>query len=164
MTLNTHSRWVWRRSVLDSNLDLARIGTYALVHDLAEIYAGDTPVYSDPVTRAEKPKREREAHAKLHQNFGNDFPWLLKYLDDYVAMRDEESKFVYALDKLLPHVSVIIAEHHPARPTWRAHKASEKIARRKISTKYPKLSQVFEELCQRYAKMPDLFSTPPGKA
>lgn len=136
---------------------------YALVHDLAEIYAGDTPVYSDPVTRAAKPKRERAARAELHQKFGNDFPWLLKYLDDYVAMKDEESKFVYALDKILPHVSVIIADYHPARPTWRAYKASERIAREKVSAKYPKLLQVFQELCQMYARLPHLFSTPPGK-
>lgn len=149
--------------LIDSKLDLTRIGTYALVHDLAEIYAGDTPVYSDPATRATKQKREREARDELHQKFGNDFPWLLNYLDDYAAMRDEESKFVYALDKILPHVSVIIADYHPARPTWRAYKASEKIARGKVSAKYPKLSQVFEELCQMFAEKPNLFSTPPRK-
>ncbi|HTX82481.1 MAG TPA: HD domain-containing protein [Streptosporangiaceae bacterium] len=149
--------------LVDRRLDLMRIGTYALVHDLAEIYAGDTPVYSDPATRAAKPKRERVAHAELHQKFGADFPWLLNYLDDYIAMRDEESKFLYALDKILPHVSVIIADYHPARPTWRAYKASEKIARQKVSAKYPGLLQVFEELCQMYAKLPHLFSTPPRK-
>jgi hypothetical protein len=149
--------------LVDRELDLTRISTYALVHDLAEIYAGDTPVYSDPATRAAKPKRERIARAKLHEKFGSHFPWLLNYLDDYVDMRDEESKFVYALDKVLPHVSVIIADHHPARPSWRAYKASEKIAREKISTQYPKLSQVFEELCQMYGKLPHLFSTPPGR-
>jgi putative hydrolase of HD superfamily len=147
--------------LVDPGLDLARISTYALVHDLAEIYAGDTPVYSDPVTRAAKPARERAARAELHQRFGNDFPWLLNYLDNYIAMKDEESKFVYALDKILPHVSVIIADYHPARPTWRAYKASEKIAREKVSTKYPGLSRVFEELCQMYTELPHLFSTPP---
>jgi 5'-deoxynucleotidase YfbR-like HD superfamily hydrolase len=150
--------------LVESKLDLSLIGTYALVHDLAEIYAGDTPVYSSAATRAAKTKRERAARAELHQRFGNDFPWLLKYLDDYIAMMDEESKFVYALDKILPHVSVIIADYHPARPTWRAYKASEKIARKKVATKYPKLSPVFEELCRMYAKLPHLFSAPPGKA
>jgi 5'-deoxynucleotidase YfbR-like HD superfamily hydrolase len=147
----------------DHDLNLSRIGTYALIHDLAEIYAGDTPVYSDPATRAAKPERERSAYVKLRQNFGNDFPWLLDYLDNYVAMKDEESKFVYALDKILPHVSVIIANYHPARPSWRAYKASEKIARQKVSAKYPKLVDVFEELCERYAQLPHLFSTPPRK-
>jgi 5'-deoxynucleotidase YfbR-like HD superfamily hydrolase len=150
--------------IVDSELDLARVGTYALIHDLTEIYSGDFPVYSDPATRAAKPKLERAAHAKMHQDFGADFPWLLKYLDDYMAMKDEESKFVYALDKILPHVSVIIANYHPARPTWRAYKATEKIAREKVSTKYPKLSEVFDELCQTFAKMPHLFSTSQGRA
>lgn len=149
--------------IVDRELDLPRIGTYALVHDLAEIYAGDTPVYSDPKTRAAKPKRERIARAKLHEKFGHDFPWLLSYLDDYVDMKDEESKFVYALDKLLPHVSVIIANHHPARPSWQAYVASEKIAREKIAAHYPKLSEVFDELCQMYAKLGHLFSTPPRR-
>jgi hypothetical protein len=61
-------------------------------------------------------------------------------------------------------VSVIIANYHPARPTWRAYKATEKIAREKVSTKYPKLSEVFDELCQTFAKMPHLFSTSQGRA
>src|ERR1700733_6256594 len=68
--------------LVDRGLDLTRISTYALVHDLAEIYPGDPPVYSDPATRAEKPKRERAARARMHQDFGQDFPWLLQYLDD----------------------------------------------------------------------------------
>lgn len=150
--------------LFDSNLDLARICTYALIHDLEEIYAGDTPIYSDSETRASKLKREQAARIELHQQFGNEYPWLLRYLDDYAELRDEESRFVYALDKILPHASVIIANYHPARPTWRAYKASEKIARKKISDTYPRLSHVFEELCQRYAQMPQLFSTPPRKA
>ena len=128
-------------------------------------FTPETPRYIPIQPRGPKSRKgERAARARMHQDFGQDFPWLLQYLDDYVAMRDEESKFVYTLDKILPHVSVIIANHHPARPTWRAYKASEKIARGKVSAKYPKLSSVFEELCQIYANLPHLFSTRPGKA
>jgi 5'-deoxynucleotidase YfbR-like HD superfamily hydrolase len=144
--------------LMDDDLDVPLACTYALIHDLEEIYAGDTPVYSDIARHASKPERERLARLKLDRTFGDRFPWLIHYIDDYVAMADNESRFVYALDKMLPHATVIIAGYHPALPTRSTYLASERTARTKISAAYPKLTRLFDELCERYVQVPGLFS------
>ncbi|HUN32607.1 MAG TPA: HD domain-containing protein [Trebonia sp.] len=144
--------------LIDDQLDVRLVSTYALIHDLTEIYAGDTPVYARPEVRASKENREKAARVTLSERFGSRFPWLTRYIDDYAARQDSESKFVYALDKMLPHATVIIAEYHPARPTLTAYKETEVIAREKITATYPKLSPLFDELCHRYVRVPGLFT------
>jgi 5'-deoxynucleotidase YfbR-like HD superfamily hydrolase len=144
--------------LFDEKLDLSRICTYALIHDLQEIYAGDTPIYSDPQLLASKPEREQAARTELRRQFGETFPWFIEYIDNYVHLKDDESKFVYALDKMLPHTFVILGNYHPAKPTWQTYKQVESVARAKISTSYPNLSQLFDELCKLYERMPQLFA------
>jgi putative hydrolase of HD superfamily len=148
--------------LMDDQLDVPLVSTYALIHDLAEIYAGDTPVYASPEARTSKEHREKAARIELHRRFGSRFPWLSRYIDDYVAMQDDESRFVYALDKMLPHATVIIGGYHPARPTLAAYKETEVIAREKVAAAYPKLSGLFHELCERYVRIPGLFSPQQG--
>lgn len=149
--------------LMNDQLDVSLVCAYALVHDLEEIYAGDTPIYSDSKMHAAKEKREKAARVELHRRFGDQFPWLTRYIDDYAALVDNESRFVYALDKILPHATVILGKHHPARPTRSAYLATERIAREKISTTYPELTQLFNELCDRYVVIPDLFSPEAGE-
>jgi 5'-deoxynucleotidase YfbR-like HD superfamily hydrolase len=144
--------------LLDDQLNVPLVSIYALIHDLTEIYAGDTPVYASSEMRASKEDREKAARMELHQRFGVRFPWLARYIDDYVATQDNESKFVYALDKILPHATVILGEYHPARPTLTAYKETELIAREKIAATYPMLLPLFDQLCQRYVRIPSLFS------
>lgn len=144
--------------LFDEKLDLSRICTYALIHDLEEIYAGDTPIYSEPELLASKPEREQAARIELRRQFGESFPWLIEYVDNYVYLKDDESRFVYALDKMLPHTFVILGNYHAAKPTRLAYEQAEKIARTKISVSYPNLAQLFNELCQRYEQMPHLFA------
>ena len=150
--------------IVDEKLDLGLISQYALIHDLVEIYAGDTSVYADAETRASKRRRERAAHRKLKGQYSSTFPWLITRLDEYVARLTPESKFVYALDKLLPHAMVIIADHHHVKPDWNTYRKTEDSAKKKIATSYPYLTAVFDELCWRYALRPHLFSTPPDAA
>jgi 5'-deoxynucleotidase YfbR-like HD superfamily hydrolase len=148
--------------LMNDQLDVSLVCAYALVHDLEEIYAGDTPIYSDPTMRAAKAEREKAARIELNRRFGGRFPWLTRYIEDYAALSDNESKFVYALDKILPHATVILGRHHPAKPTMSAYLATEHIAREKISTAYPELMHLFNELCDRYVEIPGLFSPEPG--
>jgi putative hydrolase of HD superfamily len=144
--------------LMSGRLNMQLVCTYALIHDLAEIYAGDTPVYATAELQASKEAREKAARVKLQRRFGSRFPWLIRYIDNYAAMQDEESKFVYALDKILPHAVVIISKYHPARPTRTAYQDTELIARAKIDASYPELSPLFDELCQRYIEISGLFA------
>lgn len=91
--------------VIDSeklDLDLARVMRYALAHDLVEVYAGDTYFYTDDhELMASKPAREQAAAERLAKEFP-EFPKLHEALEAYVRRDSRESRFVYALDKLLP--------------------------------------------------------------
>ncbi|MFB4310610.1 HD domain-containing protein [Actinomadura sp. GTD37] len=144
--------------LVDPTLDTALVSKYSLVHDLPEIYAGDVSVYAQEEVRAGKARRETEAREQLAKNFGDLFPDLIATLDAYADQDDRESRFVYALDKLLPHAMVLIGDHHPVRPTWGEYKRTELRARKKIQAAFPELIGVFDDLCAEFAERPHFFS------
>jgi 5'-deoxynucleotidase YfbR-like HD superfamily hydrolase len=86
---------------VDPKLDLGRICQFAIVHDLVEVYAGDTAVHGDPAHVATKDAREAAAGKKLAREFAY-LPWITQTLDAYNRKDTDEALFVYALDKYLP--------------------------------------------------------------
>lgn len=83
-------------------LDREKVLCYALAHDLVEVYAGDTYVYSeDKELLASKPERERLAAERLVAEFP-EVPEMHMAIRGYVTRGDAESRFVYALDKIEP--------------------------------------------------------------
>ena len=90
------------------DLDRDRILRYALVHDLDEVYAGDTYIYSaDAAHLASKMEREAAALKRLEEEFP-DFPDLHEAAHRYELREDRESRFVYALDKIHPVLESIL--------------------------------------------------------
>ena len=81
---------------------------YALAHDLVEIYAGDTYVL-DEENIISKHKREKEALKKIKNRFPN-FKNLTRMIERYEKREDKESKFIYALDKLIPPIQIYLEE------------------------------------------------------
>ncbi len=82
------------------NLNLEKVLTYALAHDLVEAYAGDTDAFD---LEAVKSKHERESQAieKLQTNF-QYFPDMLITINNYENQVDPESIFVKSVDKIQP--------------------------------------------------------------
>ena len=79
---------------------------YALAHDLVEVYAGDTYIFDgDPKRLLSKERRERQALHKIEKRFSK-FKTLTKVIERYEKKADEESKFIYALDKILPPIQI----------------------------------------------------------
>jgi 5'-deoxynucleotidase YfbR-like HD superfamily hydrolase len=144
--------------LVDSKLDIGLVAKYAIIHDLPEIYSGDVSVYAGDEERANKARREDQARERIRKSFGDAFPNLIDSLDAYRRLDDKESRFVYALDKLLPHTMVLLGEYHPVKPTWREYKLTEVRAREKIQSAFPKLIGIFDDLCVEFAKRPHLFS------
>lgn len=88
------------------DLDIQKVLTYALAHDLVEVYAGDTYIYSkDETLIAGKKEREAAAAKRLAQEFA-EFSQLHEAIADYERREDRESRFVYALDKVLPLIQI----------------------------------------------------------
>ena len=92
------------------NLNVGLIAQYALVHDLVEVYAGDTPTLRMPSSdaKAEKAAREHAAFLRLQREFGGTLPWLPALIESYESRLTPEARFVKALDKLLPKITHIL--------------------------------------------------------
>jgi putative hydrolase of HD superfamily len=96
------------------SLDMEKVLKYALAHDLLEAYAGDTPIHD---IEAQKTKAEREAAAvaQIEHEF-YEFPELVHVIHAYERREDEESKFVYAVDKLIDPINASMEE---TQSIWR---------------------------------------------
>jgi putative hydrolase of HD superfamily len=109
-------------------LDMARILKYALAHDTVEIHAGDT-FFVDETGVSTKSDREDKAIEALKQSWDDDFAELADFAKMYKAKHDEEAKFVYAVDKLLPAIMVNLGEKSDF---WKRHKiTADKMAEKK---------------------------------
>jgi len=81
---------------------------YCLAHDLPEVYAGDVDPWSSSEDQKRlKAQREVEAEQRLAQEF-SEFKELVPCLERYRAQRDDESRFVYALDKIQPVINIYL--------------------------------------------------------
>jgi putative hydrolase of HD superfamily len=131
------------KEILPLNKDL--VIKYALVHDLVETYAGDTYIY-DPESVATKLKREKEAMEKIARTFP-EFTSLHAYIKRYESKNDPESRFVYALDKLIDPINIYMDGGklwHEKRVTLEALLQNKT---EKISVD-PTVQKYFEELVQ----------------
>lgn len=92
------------------NLDMGRLAALALVHDLVEVYAGDTNTAGGltPEQRAEKTQRElaaaRRLFAELGRPDGGVSP-VLWWLHDYETGDTREARFLRYLDKITPKLT-----------------------------------------------------------
>lgn len=95
------------------SLDKHTLLRYALAHDLVEAYAGDTYIW-DEERKKTKHEREEKARLQLVDEFP-EFKDLHATILAYEAREDAESKFIYALDKVVPVLKNYIQDGR----TWR---------------------------------------------
>lgn len=86
-------------------LDAGRLAVLALVHDLPEVYAGDTNTAGGLTSEqaAAKAARERSATARLHRELSGSV--LMRALTTYERQDTPEARFLRVLDKLLPKLT-----------------------------------------------------------
>lgn len=108
-------------------LNIDKVIEYALVHDLVEVYAGDTYFYTkDESLRASKAKREKDAAERISQEF-SEFKSLSQLINAYEKQTDREAKFVYAMDKILPAINVLLDDGK----SWRRDNVNYEMVRAK---------------------------------
>jgi putative hydrolase of HD superfamily len=89
---------------LDKNLLLK----YSLIHDLVEVYAGDTYIYSkNQYDHDSKKKREEDSRLRIEKEFP-EFKELHTTIFEYETQSNPESIFVYVLDKLQPMFQIYL--------------------------------------------------------
>ena len=138
------------------HLDTNKCIRYALVHDLHEIYAGDTFIY-DPSEEvlATKAAREEAAIERMAREWP-DFSEMNEYLEGYERREDPESRFVYALDKIMP----MILNHLSGGRNYRAHGITLEDVKQAKADKVavsPEIQQLYKELIAIFEARPDYF-------
>ncbi|AXB46949.1 HD domain-containing protein [Amycolatopsis albispora] len=86
----------------DEPIDLGRTIQLVTVHDLVEIYAGDTPLYDDH-GRESQQEREEAAAEKLFGLLPGDQKAHFRALwDEFEARETPEARFAKAMDRMQP--------------------------------------------------------------
>lgn len=88
-------------------IDVNKVIQMLLIHDLVEIYAGDTYAY-DVKANLDKSKREQEAMVKIKNQLSSDIADLIESLWlEFEERQTKESKYANAMDRLQPLLSNI---------------------------------------------------------
>lgn len=86
----------------DEPIDIGHTVQLVLVHDLVEIYAGDTPLY-DSAAGDDQRQRELTAAERLFALLPADQErWLRERWDEFEERRTPEARFAKAMDRLQP--------------------------------------------------------------
>lgn len=87
---------------LPQNIDKIKLYKMLVMHDMVEIYAGDTPLYDD-VGRMDKAQREAEAAEKLFCQLPGDLKEeFFSLFNEFEARETLEAKIAKAFDKIHP--------------------------------------------------------------
>lgn len=128
----------------------------ALVHDLIEAYAGDTSVWAAPEQLAAQKLAEEKAIKQIKQDWP-DFQGLTESINEYEAVKSEEAKFVYALDKLMPAIMNYLSKGY----VWQKHGITFERLKTEKATKVtisPEINAYYQELLTILEKKPNLFA------
>ncbi|NMA69595.1 MAG: HD domain-containing protein [Desulfitobacterium sp.] len=131
----------------DQNVDLLKVIKMVLVHDLVEIYAGDTYCY-DEKANEDKAEREQEAAERLFSLLPEDQgEEIMNLWREFEEMETYEAAFAACLDRFQPLLLNYNTEGH----TWqRPGVNSEKVLKRVeiAKKKVPQLYLYIENLIQ----------------
>lgn len=128
------------------HLDISKVLRYALSHDIVELHAGDTYPW-DEAAVATKYEREKAAVIKIKSDWP-DFDELTTYAEGYQDKVDDEARFVYAVDKLLP---VIMIELVDAPTIWKNKQLTLSMERdNKITIKQSSIMEPYYDMLLKW--------------
>ncbi len=149
----THSSGVailaWQlHEMLGLDLDVSKILKYGLVHDFPERgQARDTNTFATTAERIAKAERERREVAKLTAEFVH-FEDLTSTIADYETKDDEESKFVWTVDKMQ---AIVLGRMDDWRPYKRLGITYDEFCAKKaelLARSSPYLYDIFAEIIE----------------
>lgn len=128
--------------------DISRAVQMCIVHDLIEIYAGDTFAY-DVAANEDKAEREEKAADKLFgelpEHLGKEFRQLWEEFD---AMETPSAKYAAAMDRIQPYLHNTLTDGH----TWVEGKPSIGMVDKRIGPAIetiPELKDWYDKNIQR---------------
>lgn len=134
------------------DLDITRVLKMLLVHDLVEIYAGDTFCY-DEKGNLDKADRELIAAERLYSILPSDQSQEFRALwDEFEERKTPEALFASSLDRLQP----LLCNYHTGGHTWVKYGIkSDKVLERNLLVKEgaPQLWELVEEIVEDSIRM-----------
>lgn len=121
------------------DLDIATILKYAITHDFVERYAGDVNTFASSAERIKKETREQKSLDRLSDEF-SEFGDLITSIQGYESKEDEESLFVWTVDKMQ---ALIMGD----MDSWRPH-AELLVSYDQFVAKYKELSEKSSKHCR----------------
>jgi len=132
--------------------DLRRVLELVTVHDIVEVYAGDTFAY-DPEASATKAEREREAAQRIFGLLpGDQAMYFRECWEEFEARETVDAKYANALDRL----QALLQNMKAGGGSWQAHRVRrEDVMRRMepIHTSLPELWPFIVEVVDRFCAM-----------
>lgn len=112
----------------DPRVDLNRVIRMGLVHDLVEIYAGDTFAYDQEGNKT-KAEREYAAADKLFSMLPTEQGAEYRALwEEYDAEESPDARYALAMDRLQPFLNNYMTQGH----TWRPNQVTEAMVRGRV--------------------------------
>ena len=105
------------REYANEEVDIGRTMLMCLIHDIVEIYAGDTYAYDEEALKSQK-AREDEAKERIFSMLPDDQrEELIAVFDEFEAYETPESRYAHAMDNLQP----LILNHSNGGSDWKEH-------------------------------------------
>lgn len=104
----------------DEPVDPAHTTELVLIHDLVEIYAGDTPLYDTEAAKTQELREQAAADRLFAQLPGDQAARLRALWDEFEARQTPEARFAKAVDRLQPMLLNWMARGG----TWETHNAT----------------------------------------
>lgn len=101
----------------NEEVDVLKVITMLLIHDLVEIDAGDTYAYDEKGNES-RPEREKRAADRIYGMLPEDQGWKLRELwEEFEAYESPEAKYAHMLDNFQP----LILNDSNDGGDWRSH-------------------------------------------
>ena len=131
----------WAFSELfEDDFDTDKLIKMALVHDLGEMEAGDTFLYSKD--RSEAHVKERECVDKLDSHHGNPISDIAELWDEQETGKSKETALLKVIDRLLPFLHNMTSEGRAWQDN-KIHKNQVLAMHAFIDDEYPEIHQWF---------------------
>lgn len=143
---------------IDPKLDVGKIAQYATVHDIVEVYAGDTSTFAPQEALDSKAEREEAALKRIKNEF-SQFPWIAQTIEEYESRSTDEAKFVYALDKYIVLTYRYIDEGRSFRECQLTHEMFDRKleVHRKKAQSHSEIAKYYEEVRALFDSHPEFF-------
>lgn len=157
--LENDSEHAWHMAVMalllsdysNEKVDVLKVVSILLVHDLVEVYAGDTFAYDEEGKKSQR-QRELAAADRLFSQLPEDLCQKIRDLwDEFEEWETPEAKFAHTLDNFQP----LMLQHASKGRAWRegGRKLSEVLAR---NAKSAEGSQILWEYARENFILPEI--------